>query len=57
MLSLLLVCLVVLLLQLSISRLVLGVLASGVYARVFLVACLVGFVALLVFTVGLFLVI
>lgn len=57
MLSLLLVCLVVLLLQLSISRLVLGVLASGVYARVFLVACLVGLVALLVFNVGLFLVI
>lgn len=56
MLSLLLVCLVVLLLQLSISRLVLGVLAFGVYAR-FLVACLVGFVALLVFNVGLFLVI
>lgn len=42
MLSLLLVCLVVLLLQLSISRLVLGVLASGVYARFF--GCLFGWI-------------
>lgn len=55
-LPLLLVCLVVLLLLLGISRLVLGCWLPG-FMCVFLVACLAGVVTLLVFNVGLFLII